>query len=300
MLPAWVTRRMIFRVFAILAAIVAYVLQPHRHLSTSAVGYVKQGQWALVLGGSHGLGEAWAHQLAALKLNLILVARQAKPMETLKEALLSKVDIEIETWTQDLANLTETWLLETLERHQVRLLVVNAAFSGPRGSFLDGGLGESKTVIDVNILAMLTSAHLFGNHLSQQGAAGGMVLMSSVAGEIGGAFIANYAASKAYITTFAQGLNIELTGTGIDVMACLAGPTLTPTYLGAAKEAARNTYLEQEPYEVVSECLANLGRNSWVVTGPLNKLVHLVFTRLLPRSLALQVVSDQTGKLLGL
>ena len=29
--------------------------------------------------------------------------------------------------------------------------------------------GESKTVIDVNILAMLTSAHLFGNHLSQQG-----------------------------------------------------------------------------------------------------------------------------------
>ena len=28
------------------------------HLSTSAVGYVKQGQWALVLGGSHGLGEA--------------------------------------------------------------------------------------------------------------------------------------------------------------------------------------------------------------------------------------------------
>ena len=73
---------------------------------------------------------------------------------------------------------------------QVRLLVVNAAFSGPRGTFLDGGLGwtcpgpvarfgnacfillrtgESKTVVDVNILAMLTSAHVFGNHLSQQG-----------------------------------------------------------------------------------------------------------------------------------
>ncbi|CAE7655151.1 unnamed protein product [Symbiodinium pilosum] len=290
---------MLFRVFAISAAVVAYMLQSHRHLSAAAAGYVKPGTWALVLGGSHGLGEAWAHQLAALKLNLILVARQPTKLEKLKETLLSKVDIQIETSSQDLGNLNETWLVDIFDKYPVRLLVVNAATTGPRGAFLDGDLSSSFSVIDVNVRAMLTSTHVFGKHLSQQGLGGGMVLMSSIAGEVGSAFVANYAASKAYITTFARALHTELSEGGVDVMACLAGPTVTPSYLSGATESARISYIEQEPYEVVSECLANLGRTSWVVTGPLNKLLHLAFTRLLPRSVSVQVFSEQTQKLLG-
>ena len=62
------------RVVGILVALVAYLLQARKGLSGRA-GYVKPGKWAVVLGGSEGIGEAWAYQLAHTGMNLILVAR---------------------------------------------------------------------------------------------------------------------------------------------------------------------------------------------------------------------------------
>jgi len=47
----------------------------------------KYGPWALIVGASHGLGEAFPRQLAALGLNCVLVARTAAKLESLKTGL---------------------------------------------------------------------------------------------------------------------------------------------------------------------------------------------------------------------
>ncbi|CAK9009737.1 unnamed protein product, partial [Durusdinium trenchii] len=71
---------------------------------------------------------------------------------------------------------------------------------------------------------------------------------------------------------------------------------------GLLDTGARVSWIEQDgtPFEVVSECLANLGRTSAVATGALNKVILLIFTRLLPRTVATQIFGHQTSKMLGI
>ncbi|CAJ1432955.1 unnamed protein product [Effrenium voratum] len=217
---------------------------------------------------------AWAQSLGRMGMNLVLVARKPGPLKELKELLQKhKAEIEVELVTQDMANFTEVTFLEMLGDKDVRVVVHNAASPGPMAAFLDAEMSDSMTSIDVNVRSVAIATHTFGRWLRERGAQGGIVLMSSLAGEVGSAVVANYAATKAYITTLVRGLSEEMTPRGIDVLACVAGATVTPNYVGYIPDASkRNSWIEQEPLEVVAECLATLGRDPVVVTGPFNKL----------------------------
>ncbi|CAK9069966.1 unnamed protein product [Durusdinium trenchii] len=357
MLGFSLSKRAWLRVLGLLVAAAAYLLQAHRSLSSRAVSYVKPGHWAVVLGGSEGLGEAWAYQLGHLDMNLIVVARREKPLEDVRKTIHEKKpDLKVELYKRDLARLNESSFSEMLEGRDVRVMIYNAAYAGTAGRFLEADAGDFLSSIDVNVKGVAAATHAFGKQLKARGVPGGVVLMSSMVGEIGSAFVANYAATKAYITTLAEGLYDEWWSQGLDALACVAGATITPTYLssfsvpwrrvaalprptagagGGAQRApaaevkmdvdkklrtwllaslrmeqglrtglldtgARVSWIEQEPFEVVSECLANLGRTSAVATGALNKVILLIFTRLLPRTVATQIFGHQTSKMLGI
>lgn len=47
----------------------------------------KYGPWALVVGGSEGIGESYARKLAAQGFNLVLTARKTGPLQALAEDL---------------------------------------------------------------------------------------------------------------------------------------------------------------------------------------------------------------------
>ncbi|CAK9069965.1 unnamed protein product [Durusdinium trenchii] len=294
MLGFSLSKRAWLRVLGLLVAAAAYLLQAHRSLSSRAVSYVKPGHWAVVLGGSEGLGEAWAYQLGHLDMNLIVVARREKPLEDVRKTIHEKKpDLKVELYKRDLARLNESSFSEMLEGRDVRVMIYNAAYAGTAGRFLEADAGDFLSSIDVNVKGVAAATHAFGKQLKARGVPGGVVLMSSMVGEIGSAFVANYAATKAYITTLAEGLYDEWWSQGLDALACVAGATITPTYLSSFSDTgARVSWIEQEPFEVVSECLANLGRTSAVATGALNKVILLIFTRLLPRTVATQAAGQ--------
>eukprot|EP00913_Durusdinium_trenchii_P004539 g4215.t1 len=317
MLGFSLSKRAWLRVLGLLVAAAAYLLQAHRSLSSRAVSYVKPGHWAVVLGGSEGLGEAWAYQLGHLDMNLIVVARREKPLEDVRKTIHEKKpDLKVELYKRDLARLNESSFSEMLEGRDVRVMIYNAAYAGTAGRFLEADAGDFLSSIDVNVKGVAAATHAFGKQLKARGVPGS-------------AFVANYAATKAYITTLAEGLYDEWWSQGLDALACVAGATITPTYLSSFSDTgARVSWIEQdgtvswwgkrtlvvatlsscvglscqrqEPFEVVSECLANLGRTSAVATGALNKVILLIFTRLLPRTVATQIFGHQTSKMLGI
>jgi hypothetical protein len=253
----------------------------------------RYGPWALVTGASEGIGESFARALATRGLDLLLVARRPGPLEVLAAQLRTTHGIRVRTATADVARPDLLAVLDALAGDdEVGLVVHNAAFSA-LGPFLDRPLDDLLKVIDVNCRAPLAMAHHFGRKMAARGR-GGIVLMSSLAGGQGCPMVVSYAASKAFETVLAEGLWDELRPAGVDVLACRAGPTRTPSYEASRP---RKKVPMMEPGPVVEEALAALGRKPVVVAGKLNRAVNFVMQRLLSRPAAIRFMGNSTRQM---
>jgi short-subunit dehydrogenase len=180
---------------------------------------------ALVTGASSGIGEAFARWLAADGVDLVVVARRAERLEALATALRSSV-CRVEVLPADLtdaAGLERVAARLTDAAAPVDLLVNNAGF-GTFGSFwelpLDGELAE----IDTNVTALVRLTHAALGRMVPEGR-GAVLNVSSVAGNQPGPGNAVYAATKAFVTTFTEGIAEELRGTGVTATALCPGLT---------------------------------------------------------------------------
>jgi short-subunit dehydrogenase len=253
----------------------------------------RYGPWALVAGASAGLGEAFARELAARGLRLVLLARRADALERLAAELREAHGVEVRTAPVDLGRADLLEVVGPLAANlEIGLLVYNAAHS-VIGPFLDRPLTEQLRVVDVNCRGPLLLAHALGAPMARRGR-GGIVLMTSLSGSQGNPWLASYAASKAFNLVLAEGLWSELRGRGVDVVACRAGATRTPGF--AASHPKRSVPL-QAPEEVVARALAALGRGPTVVTGGLNRLAAFAFARLLPRRMSIRIMERATRRL---
>jgi short-subunit dehydrogenase len=282
-----------------LAVLVAIPLQTHKDNYDKEDIQQRYGEWGIVAGASEGLGAAWAELLCEYGLNVLLIARRQHSMDELANKMKNKHGCQVDTLVQDLNDpnhLQHIFSTVLEEERNYGLLVYNAA-SVSAGHFLDTPLEDQYKAVNVNIQSVLTLSHIFGNKLKTRNRTGGIILMSSVAGFTGCASIANYAASKAWNTQFAHGLYMELQPLGIDVLACVAGATLTPNYLkfgGKASDLGAQT-----PEEVTQECFQALGKVPSLATGPINKAVRFFFARLLPPFVSLRIISMETEKRKG-
>ncbi|MCH1492178.1 MAG: SDR family NAD(P)-dependent oxidoreductase [Luminiphilus sp.] len=253
------------------------------------------GPWALVAGASEGLGAAFAEALAQRGLNLILVARREAKLKAFASQLTGQFGIDVVTRAEDLARTgVGSDLLTSLE-HDIGLVISNAAYSAV-GRFQDVELPDLQQVLAVNTATPLALAHTLVPRLVARGK-GGLVLMSSLSGNQGSANIATYAASKAFNTVLAEGLWQELGAQGVDVIACCAGAIRTPGYQNAQVGDEAPGILDAS---VVAERTLNaLGSGPVTVPGGLNKFADFLMRRLLPRSTAVRLMSNNTKELSG-
>ena len=64
----------------------------------------KYGPWAVIAGGSEGIGACIARQLAKSGINLILVARKVEPLETVAASIRSETSVEVRILALDLTD----------------------------------------------------------------------------------------------------------------------------------------------------------------------------------------------------
>ena len=88
----------------------------------------KYGSWALIAGGSEGIGSAFSHLLARQGFNLAIIARRKTKLVTIEKTLVEKYAISVRIIELDLA---DSNLLEKLERQimdlDIGLVVYNPA-----------------------------------------------------------------------------------------------------------------------------------------------------------------------------
>ncbi|MGB8222589.1 MAG: SDR family NAD(P)-dependent oxidoreductase [Polyangiales bacterium] len=257
----------------------------------------RYGPWAVVAGASEGIGASFSQKLAARGMNLVLVARRAAPLEDLAADLRQAHGVEVRVEPMDLGSPDLVAAMNAAtEALDVGLVIYNAAYS-PIGTFLDGNVEDHLKAVDVNVRGPLMMSHYFGRRLVQRGN-GGIILMSSMSGFQGTAMVANYAATKAYDMILAEGLWYELRRHGVDVLACVAGATLTPNYESSTDRIPSGGLAKpMRPEDVTEQALRDLGHRPEGVSGRRNRLASELLRRLLPRTAAIAMVSKETERM---
>lgn len=185
-----------------------------------------QGKWALVTGASAGIGEALAIELAAAGANLVLTARRADRLETLARRLGSEHQIQTQVIPADLADpAAPQQLFDATEGRGVAIdILVNNAGFGYYGEFVTGAPAWQRTMVDVNCSAVVDLTRLFLPRMIER-RSGYIMIVASTAAYQPVAYMATYAATKAFDRMLAEALAEETARFGIKVSALCPGPT---------------------------------------------------------------------------
>ena len=128
--------------------------------------FVKRfGPWAVVTGASSGIGEAFARQLAAKGIHLVLVARREDRLQRLSAELGKSHGIETRIVPVDLAGDDFLPVVEQATNDLEIGLLVNNAGVLSSGRFLDHDLQDELNQLNLNTRAVLVLAHYFGRKI---------------------------------------------------------------------------------------------------------------------------------------
>lgn len=179
---------------------------------------------ALVTGASSGIGADIARELAGRGCGLVLVARRADRLTALAEELSSAVPVDV--MAADLTADGDVAAVEGRLRAEPVDLLVNNAGVGTGGLFHELPLDAELAEIRLNVLALVRLTRAALPAMVAAGS-GGVLNVSSLAGDQPLRSSATYAATKAYVTTFSESIAAEVSGAGVHVTVVKPGFTYT-------------------------------------------------------------------------
>ncbi len=227
----------------------------------------RYGPWAVVTGAAQGVGLAYAQELLARGLAVLLVDRDPQ---------VERVAAELAGPTRALvADLAEVGWLErmaaALEDVELGLAVANAGVTHV-GRFLEMPASSFDAILRVNCEATARMAAWALPRMLERGR-GGFVVTSSGSALAGTAGVALYSASKAFGLNLAEALGHELRGSGVVTQAVVAPAMDTPAFRASGADPERMMTPAVEPREVVRRALDALGQGSCWLADPGLELV---------------------------
>lgn len=249
---------------------------------------------AVVTGASAGIGKEFCDRLARRGYDLLIVARDGNRLEALRTELEQRHGIAVEVFPADLTIDTDVSLLaERITRSPNLALLVNNAGFGTRGPLADASPARQESMLQLHVVApmRLTQAAL---PILLNNGRGAIINVSSVASFIFSANNVNYCATKAYLTTFSEGLAAELAGTGVQVQALCPGFTRSEFHQRMEVDVREiPSWMWMSAAKVVETSLRRLERGGPVVCVPGIRYKLLVFLlRFIPR----RIIGGVTGR----
>jgi short-subunit dehydrogenase len=188
-------------------------------------------RWALVTGASSGIGAEFARLLAARGMHLVLVARRMDRLNDLAAELHAKHRARCELISSDLSDPREpAAVCEQIAQRgiTIELLVNNAGFAVV-GEVEKTDTDRIEQMLRLNVMTVTDFTYRFLPGMLARGH-GAILNLSSVAAFQPVAYMAAYAASKAYILNFTEALWAEVRDRGVTLMAVCPGTTRTELF----------------------------------------------------------------------
>lgn len=257
---------------------------------------------ALITGATAGIGLEFARQLAAEQHDLVLVARTAAKLAEVAAEFRTEYGVQVETIAADLAKPDDlarvTARLKITEpttpkdpqafdrnpsevQKPVSILVNNAGF-GTGQPFIGGDIAKEIAVIDVLITAVMVLSKAAAEQMVPRGK-GAIINIGSIAALTAGG---TYAAAKAWVRTFTEGLAAELKGTGVTATVIAPGLTRSEFHQRAGIKAdVFPAWSWLDAKQVVSEGLAAARRGAVHSTPSRRYKAAAAALRVAPRSI---------------
>ena len=187
--------------------------------------------WALVTGGSSGMGLEYARQLAEIGCNLLLVSNQEEELQKNANLLSAENAVQVIPHYHDLA--TETAAEELLAYCEAENLVIDILVNNAGMFFFEELTTENEskalTMMRLHVLIPTRLCILFGEEMKKRGC-GYIINMSSMAAKLPCPGITVYSATKAYLKSFGKSLYFEMRPYGVGVTTVCPAAIATPLY----------------------------------------------------------------------
>jgi short-subunit dehydrogenase len=210
---------------------------------------------ALVTGASSGIGYELAKELATRGYDLVVASageRLSGAAEEIRRNGHQVFEVNADLATREGVN--QLWQqVESLGR-PVDIACINAGV-GVGGLFSETDLEAELNMIELNCAGTVQLAKLVVRQMTELGA-GKILFTASIAGEMVAPREAVYAATKAFVLSFAHSLRYELKETGITVTALQPGPTDTDFFHRAGMddtEVGQKGKSESQPDDVARQ-----------------------------------------------
>ncbi|KAI8889398.1 NAD(P)-binding protein [Backusella circina FSU 941] len=244
-------------------------------------------KWALVTGGSSGIGAAIVRKFASQGLNVVVVALDDAVLAKFKEIIVKEFpNIEFRFVGCDLSEPTGEVYMDAVKKTtsdiDVQILCNNAGFI-TTGGYADVSLKREMANYHTNVTSGLQMTHYFVDKMLDKGLRGLVTFTSSSAAFIPNPMSALYASTKIFLTTFAASLAAELAEAKIDVLAVHPSPIDSNFYSNAGKMSALTSAQKiSSPPSIIADTICrNAGKVVIADQGPITVVMKIVMTKVM-------------------
>ncbi len=222
--------------------------------------------FAVITGASRGIGAEYARALAERGYDLLLVGRDRAKLEGVAAELRDRHGASAETLALDLseANAAHRLFAAARERRPAVDLLINNAGFGLFGDFVSHPMPKIQAMLRLHIDAAVESCRLFLPGMIER-RSGAIINVASTAGFMSIAYLAEYAATKAFLIAFSEAVAEEVRESDVCIQVCCPGTTATDFHATAGRQP-KNPFRTQTAREVVEASLGQLGNGRTTVT----------------------------------
>jgi uncharacterized protein len=181
---------------------------------------------ALVTGASSGIGLELARQFAGAGFDLVVTAEDAELADAATSLRSSGGEVlAVQADLRDAEGVERVWAAVQERARPLDAAAINAGVGLGR-AFVDQDLPDVLSMVDLNCRSTTHLAHLVARDMTSRGR-GRVLFTSSIASTMPGPHQAVYNATKSYVQSLAEALQVEMEDSGVTVTSLMPGPTRT-------------------------------------------------------------------------
>jgi short-subunit dehydrogenase len=252
--------------------------------------------YALVTGGTSGIGHELAKLLAKDGYNLVIVARNEDELSNVALELSSAYEVDVVTISKDLFDRRNAFdLYHDVKARGIDIeILINDAGQGLYGEFIDTDLSQELKIVDLNIGSLVILTKLFLKDMVAR-KSGRILNLSSIASKMPGPWQSVYHATKAFVQSFTEAIRSELKDSGVTITALLPGATDTDFFNKAGMQESKIVQEEKlyDPADVAQDGYEALMKGEDMIVSGLKNKMQVAMSNVTPDG----ALADKTNKM---